>query len=175
MNKAVVIYKSKYGATKQYAEWISDELHCEAIAADEFNPKDFAEYETIVFGGGIHAGGITGLKLIKKNYSKIKEKKIIIFAVGINVEGEKNMEDLREINFNGKIKELPCYTLKGAYDPQKLSTFDAFLMKQVRKMIMKKPIIEREQHEKDLVKVIDYGCDYIDRESIAPIVKAAQE
>lgn len=169
----VVIYKSKYGATKQYATWISEALKCEMISADECNPKELAEFDTIIFGGGVHAGGITGLSLIKKNYSKLKDKKIIIFAVGINVEEEKNMEDIREINFNGKIKDLPCFLLKGAYHPNKLSTFDGFLMRQVRKMIMKKPIIERTNQEKDLVKIIDYGGDWIDKSYIDPIVEMA--
>lgn len=26
----IVLYKSKYGATKKYAEWIAEELNCEA-------------------------------------------------------------------------------------------------------------------------------------------------
>ncbi|MEE1351031.1 MAG: flavodoxin domain-containing protein [Clostridia bacterium] len=29
----IVIYKSKYGSTKQYAEWIADELNCLAVDA----------------------------------------------------------------------------------------------------------------------------------------------
>ena len=172
MDNTIVIYKSKYGATKQYASWLSEELHCQMISADEIKGKELENYSTIVFGGGIHAGGITGLSLIKKNYKRIQDKNIIIFAVGINTEEEKNMEDLREINFNGKIKDLPCYLIKGAYDPRKVKGFDNFLMKQVRKMIMKKPIVQRTDQEKALVKVIDYGCDCVDRENLRPILDA---
>ncbi len=175
MTNAIVIYKSKYGATKQYAEWISQELRCEIVEADQCKVAELANYDTIIFGGGIHAGGITGLSLIKKNYRKIMDKKIIIFAVGINVEEEKNLEDLREINFNGKIKDLPCYICKGAYDPSRVTGFDKFLMNQVRKLIMKKPIIEREPQEKELVKVIDYGGNWVSKEYIKPIVEAAKE
>ena len=112
---------------------------------------------------------------IKKNFKRIKDKKVIVFGVGINVEGEKNMEDIRDINFRGKIKDLPCYLLKGAYDPKKVRGFDAFLMRQVRKMIMKKPIIERKPDEKELVKIIDYGGNWIDKASLEPIIEAAKE
>ena len=31
MSKAIVIYSSKRGSTKQYAEWIAEDLCCEAI------------------------------------------------------------------------------------------------------------------------------------------------
>ena len=30
---AIVIYKSKYGSTKAYAQWIAEELNCEAVDA----------------------------------------------------------------------------------------------------------------------------------------------
>ena len=30
---AIVIYKTKYGSTKQYAEWIAEELGCDFIDA----------------------------------------------------------------------------------------------------------------------------------------------
>ena len=45
MEKTVVIYKGKYGATKQYAEWIAEELECEAIDADHFMRRDFDKYD----------------------------------------------------------------------------------------------------------------------------------
>lgn len=34
--KTIVIYKSKYGSTKKYAEWIADALNCTAVDAKKF-------------------------------------------------------------------------------------------------------------------------------------------
>lgn len=31
MNRMVVVYQSKYGATKRYAHWLSEELSCDFI------------------------------------------------------------------------------------------------------------------------------------------------
>ena len=31
MNKAIVLYQSKYGATRKYAEWIAEALGCSAV------------------------------------------------------------------------------------------------------------------------------------------------
>ena len=33
--KTIVIYKSKYGSTKDYAKWISEELGCKCYDAKE--------------------------------------------------------------------------------------------------------------------------------------------
>ena len=30
---AIVVYKTKYGSTKTYAEWIAEELGCDAVDA----------------------------------------------------------------------------------------------------------------------------------------------
>ena len=85
MDRTVVIYKSKHGSTKQYAEWIGEELDCPVIAEKDFSKKDFDKYDNIIFGGCVQAGGIMGFDLIKKNMRRLEEKKIVTFAVGLNV------------------------------------------------------------------------------------------
>jgi len=42
MRKTVVIYKSKYGKTKQYAEWIAAELNAPLFDHTEIKPHQFA-------------------------------------------------------------------------------------------------------------------------------------
>ena len=43
MEKTIVIYKSKYGASAQYAAWIAEELGCRAVSIDEFKKNDLKE------------------------------------------------------------------------------------------------------------------------------------
>ena len=45
--KTLVIYKSKYGSTKQYAEWIAEELDCEAVDAKSVKPLDLEKYDIV--------------------------------------------------------------------------------------------------------------------------------
>ena len=47
MDKTVVIYKSKHGSTKKYAEWIGEELECPVFSADDFSKKELEDYESI--------------------------------------------------------------------------------------------------------------------------------
>ena len=63
----IILYKSKYGATKKYAEWIAERTGFACIKTDEADVKKLAEYDTIILGGGVYASGIAGLSFLKKN------------------------------------------------------------------------------------------------------------
>ena len=90
MEKTVVIYKSKNGSTEKYAGWIAEELNCDVVKAEDFSKGDFEKYDNIIYGGWVHAGGIVGFDLIKKNVRRLREKKEGIFAVGYKFQQEKS-------------------------------------------------------------------------------------
>lgn len=62
--KAVVVYSSKTGFTKKYAQWIAEDLSLEAYELEESdNLKEvLSGVDTLIFGGGLYAIGINGLK-----------------------------------------------------------------------------------------------------------------
>jgi len=43
---------------------------------------EMAQYDIVIFGGGMHAGRINGIKFIKNNISFSAKQKIIVFATG---------------------------------------------------------------------------------------------
>ena len=94
MNKIVVIYRSVYGYTKTYAEMIAEELTCDLREYSEISPDDLLSYDTIIYGGGLYAIGINGINLIKKNYDKLKDKHLFVWATGSN---PGNPEDLEAV------------------------------------------------------------------------------
>lgn len=71
----IVIYKSKYGSTKQYANWIGEALSCEVADAKSISVSDLLKYDRIIYGGGLYAEVIAGVTLITKNIEKLKDKK----------------------------------------------------------------------------------------------------
>ena len=77
--KTIVIYKTKYGSTKTYAEWIAKELDCKAVCTKEVKIDDLMNYDTIVYGGGLYAEVIAGVNLITKNLKKLKAGKNITY------------------------------------------------------------------------------------------------
>ena len=84
----MVVYKSKYGSTEKYAHWIAEDVKADIFKADNVKLDILLDYDTIVYCGGLYAGGILGFSLIKKNYAQLKNKKIIIVAVGATLKKE---------------------------------------------------------------------------------------
>ena len=63
--KGIILYKSKYGATKQYAEWIAEDLGCEALR--ELYVEDMPL--TVIIdseGNNLYESGRTDYRLSKK-------------------------------------------------------------------------------------------------------------
>ena len=81
MSKALIIYSSPYGTTKEYAEWIAEALNGDIYSINNLNHSILKNYDIIIFGSGLYAGKIKGIDIILKNYETLKNKKLIIFTV----------------------------------------------------------------------------------------------
>ncbi|NSA18108.1 flavodoxin [Clostridium saccharobutylicum] len=73
--KIVVIYKSKTGFTKKYAEWISKELKADIFKSSKATREMLNEYDTIIYGGSLYASGVIGIKLITKTLISLRIKR----------------------------------------------------------------------------------------------------
>lgn len=172
MKNIAVVYCSKYGSTERYAQWIAEETGARLYREKECSYRDIADCDTVIFGGAIHAGGILGLKFIQKNLSRLQGKRLFVFAVGLNVDDEENQKQCLEINFKKKMKDIPCFFFRGAYDPSQITGLDKTLMGVVRKMIAGKKPAEITGSEEELLRAIDHGADYVDRSYIRPLIEA---
>ncbi len=126
--KVAVVYTSKYGSTKKYAEWIADEINADIYNMDITRTLSLDDYDAIVYGGGLYNGKIRGLSKIIK--SKIADnKKLIVFVVGISFIGEKIVPGLKRTNLGKCNKDIPLFFLTGNYDYCKLSFSDRMCAK----------------------------------------------
>ena len=78
----VVLYKSKYGSTKQYAEWIANDTGADIFSMDEFSLEKLAAYDTVIVGGYLHIGKIVGAEFLTANWPALQNKKVVMFSVG---------------------------------------------------------------------------------------------
>jgi len=72
MAKVLIMYFSKYGSTKKYAEWIASELNGDIFNIKNIKQNILENYDTIILGSGLYAGRIEGLNILINNYQKIK-------------------------------------------------------------------------------------------------------
>ena len=171
MEKTVVIYKSKYGATAQYARWIAEELECDLIRAEDFKKRDFERYDNIIFGGGLQAGGIKGFELIRKNRWILQEKKVVAFVVGLSVDDKENRKEVRDINLDKpELRSLTLYYCKGAFKPELVSGIDKGIIKVCLSMLEPTRNTGTDA-QKQLYTDMTEGADYVDRKYIEPIIE----
>ena len=169
-NKIAVIYKSKYGSSKRYAGWIALKLDADLYELDDIRVKDLDEYDTIIYGGGIYVGKINGIKFINKNYDRIKDKKIIIFAVGMESKGE-NFEKIVHNTFNEEcLKNIKIFNFKGSFDYFSLSFMDKILMKGLKVSIDKKCIRELTEDDKIILDGFEREVNLCDKKSIESLI-----
>lgn len=57
MTRAVVVYRSEYGSTQQYAQWLAVDLWCDVFDRRNIQLEDLQEYDTIIYGAPLRAGG----------------------------------------------------------------------------------------------------------------------
>ncbi len=169
--KAIVVYKSKYGSTKAYAEWIKDELCCDIIEHKEINVKKLKEYDTIIYGGGLYAEVINGVSLITKNFDELKDKELIVFTTGITPLDLRDYYDKLVLNKNfkpymqGKIK---VYNFLGKMKSNELSKVHLAALKTLKKIMGSKE--NPTEMEKLLINLCDIDDDLTDKSQIKELI-----
>ena len=79
--KAVILYRSKYGSTRQYAEWIAEDLGADIFSVGEFPPEKLTGYDTVIIGGYLRMGKIIGADFLISNWPVLQSKKVVLFSV----------------------------------------------------------------------------------------------
>ena len=173
--KGIVVFKSKYGSTKKYAEWISESTGFDLVEAGKVNAKQLADYDTVIFGGGLYASGIAGLSFLKKNLAALNGKKVIAFCCGASPYEESYFKELKDYNMKGDLASVPLYYCRGACRMDGMSFKDKTLCKMLRKSLDKKDPKEYAVWEAALVEAVDTGKDWTDKKYIDPIVEACNK
>lgn len=173
MSKKVVVYKSKYGSTKKYAEWLAEKINADIFENSDVTVAKLNEYDTIIYGGGIYANGIAGFSLIKKNYNKLKNKKLIVFAVVASPFEDGTIGAIKKNNFTEEMMGVDCFYLRGAFNYSKMKVPDKILMNMLKGMLNKKNG-QLENWEKALLENYDKACDWKAIENIEPIIKCIE-
>ena len=170
--KGIILYISKYGATKRYAEWLTEATGFDCIETKNAKIKDVIQYDTIILGGGIYASGISGLSFLKKNIDKLQNKKIIIFCDGASPYDEEAYQQIVTHNLKDALSGLPCFYCRGAWDMDSMSFRDKTLCKMLQKAVAKKDPKDHEVWEKALMEAGTEKHDWTDKAYLAPILEA---
>jgi menaquinone-dependent protoporphyrinogen IX oxidase len=176
MTKTLVMYFSKYGTTKKYAEWIASELNGDINSIKSIKKETLENYDTIILGSGLYAGKIAGIKILINNYEKIKNKKLVIFTCGLadynKIENINTINKRLEEELPQNIKEnVKVFYLRGGINYKKINLKYKILMWILKKMIMRKGIENINEEDKDFLETYGQKVDFVDKNNIMDIIK----
>jgi menaquinone-dependent protoporphyrinogen IX oxidase len=164
---SLVIYKSKYGATQQYAAWLGKELNLPVKASTECNDTDLAKADFLVLGTSVYIGKLIINEWIKANLAAISGKKIYLFVVcGTPADETVKLESYVASSIPaGLRKNCGIYFLPGRLLFKKLSWLDKFLLRIGYLLSPKK--------QKEDMHISDY--DSVKKENLSELINAIKE
>ena len=170
MANIAVIYKSYYGTTKQYAEWIAEALDAQLFEASSIKPTQLMNFDVVVFGGGLYAGGIIGVKLVTENPCN----SLIVFTVGAADPDTTDYSAILSKNFTQDLlPKVKVFHLRGGIDYAKLSIVHKGMMAMLKSMTsrtLKKSGAEASEEDKVFLESYGGKIDFTNRETIKPLI-----
>ena len=81
--KTLIIYKTKYGSTKQYAQWLHEDVEdADILDMKDFQHADLDTYDWIIIGSCVYMARISAGKFLKSHWKQLQQKNIYLFVVG---------------------------------------------------------------------------------------------
>lgn len=164
--KGLVIYKGKYGTTKQYAMWIGQELQLSVASADRFPINELPKYDYYILGSSVYIGQLEIRNWVKKNFKLLQNKKIFFFQVaGSPPEQIEKRESYNKASLSPDIlKKIQVYYLPGRMIMRNLSAWDRFMLKMGARLT-KDPVEKKKM-------LTDFND--VKKETIDPLVKSVR-
>jgi len=171
MNIAV-IYCSKYGTTKQYAEWIAETLGAKLFESRTIKADRLDDFDMIIYGGGLYAGGISGINLVTKNPCN----NLIIFTVGLATPENTDYSEILAKNLSSEMRQnTKVFHLQGGIDYKKLGIVHkammAMMMNMTKKAVAKKKESEISNDDKEFLVTYGKKVDFTSKQNILPLVE----
>lgn len=127
--KILIAYQSKYGSTKQYAEWIHQEIKGNLVNIENGDKPDLTRYDIIIIGGSVRVGNIVIAPFIQDHWSVMKGKKVILFTTSGTPPQHPKIQSIYEKSLPEEIRKVIKYfPLHGRISGKDLTLFDKFLI-----------------------------------------------
>lgn len=168
--KTIVVYQSKYGYTQTYAQWIQQALGCQMARGTDCAPADLVQYDTIIYGGGLYAVGINGIRLLTDSFEALQGKNLVVWATGSCPGRPEELEQVWARNFTAEQRRrIKTFYLRGGFDYTRLQGGDKALMNLLKvKLRLTK---HRTADENGLLEAYAMPENHCEKANIEPLVQ----
>lgn len=173
--KIKLVYKSKSGFTKRYAQWIAQETDCELIPLKKANAAAVSGCDIFIYGSRMHAGRLDGLPKARELFARSGAKHMIVFATGgMPNSAVDTVEEMWRNNLTAdEMKAIPHFYMQAGICYEKLGLIDKTMMKMAASMMAKQA--DSSPMGKQIAQAVQGSYDISDRQFIAPLVAALKE
>lgn len=129
--KGIIIYKGKYGATRQYAEWLGQALNLQIAHPGNYIKEYIAGSDYVVIGSSVYIGKLQIRDWVKQNVPELRTKKIFLFVVcGTPPDQIEKLQPYVADSIPPEINsQCQVYFLPGRLVYQNLSWSDKFMLR----------------------------------------------
>lgn len=173
----IIIYGSQYGTTKKYAEELAKRTIIESESYEDV--VDIDKYNTVVYIGGLYAGGVLGMKKTLAKISQCQNKKIIIATVGLadpmNTENTDNIKSSIKRQLSKELYEnAHIFHLRGGIDYSCLNFKHKIMMGLLYKKAVGLPEEKKTAEIKAMIETYNQKVDFVDFESLNQLIDCLQ-
>lgn len=171
----LIIYQSNYGHTKQYADWIAEELNSQAIPFSAVDPSEIESHATVIFGHSVYAGSYKKAASIRKIMEAYPDKNYIFFGVNLADTNQAKERDyllakVQKALGQDAYQKLKIFFFRGGIDYSKLSTIHRAMMWMVTRQLKSKAPEDRSESDQSLIEIYGGKLDLMDRQQISPLL-----
>ncbi len=163
----VILYDSKYGATKRYALWIAKRTggHIAEIAA--FDISLLGTYDTVLVGSPVYFGKLRSRRFVRSNWSILKDKKIAVFGVTGIPPDDSRQSDIVRRSFPRRIRNsVIYYPLRGAFNYSGLTFWDKIIMSGPRVRLQVRWWMTRDTRVKEMLNRFSTPIDWTNEAAV---------
>jgi menaquinone-dependent protoporphyrinogen IX oxidase len=126
-----IIFSSRYGATRQYADWLAESLQWPLLEAESTTNKDLAAYDRLIIGSSVYIGKLLIKGWLKRHNPTLGDKDLSFFIVcGTPASDRQQQETIARTNIpHDLIGPENVFFLPGRLLIDKLSWKDKFMLR----------------------------------------------
>ncbi len=179
MKKIAIFYKSNYGHTQRYAQWLTEALQADLYESKEISSPLLQKYDIIIFGGGLYAGGFNGFSLLQPHIPHLRDQLLVCFTCGLaDPKNPTNLQHIRE----GLEKAIPpeifqkihFFHLRGGIDYGQLGLVHKSMMAMLNHQLKKADPKTLSEEDKEVLATYGKQIDFTDRETLRPLIQHVQ-